>query len=233
MDPQGGLYTFRDGTYEEVKLLDVARTSPTGGSLIHVSAMVFNERLNTLWAIFETSIGNQTMAIGPDGQATPLANDTGDAKQDLSQSRSTQFIYGTDTDDDLDVLNNVTGQTSPYTDDMGFIAATGNALTFVGESLFLASGQALWMVDAFSGTPTPSTSLSIIEAPPGFGNFIVRSMTTRPSDNQVFAMVEQVSTSSTTTWLATLDPASGHIALLTPTRVALDGLAWVPASYFP
>ena len=235
VDAQGGLYELGNGGQTETKLLDV-KFERGGTPLVNVGGMVFNERQKKLWAVAEQVAGtapiNVVAAVGPDGQATRVAEDDGDIYQDLAQSRITQAIFSTDDDNDLDIVNNVHGRSSDYADDMGTFAETGNALTFIAEDLYLASGQTLWWIDSFSGRPTVAAALSVVDAPAGLEAFIVVSMTARPGDNRVFALVAQSAAPGAPTWIAILDPASGQITLVAQTSIAMDGLAWVPVNYF-
>ncbi len=232
-DAAGGLYAFGSGTEAEVKLMDLTFEGTAASPV--VGAMVYNERTSALWVgvqNFGSETTNIVFSVGQQGSTTQLAANDEDHFQDFAQARASQALLVTDDDDDLYVLNNVSGRAFEYTAEVGSLAETGNALTFVGEDLFLASGQTLWMLDPFSGKPTLVGQLSVLEPPPGFGAFVVVSMTTRPSDGQVFAMVAESPAAGAATWLATVDQTTAQITLLTATSVPMDGLAWVPEGYF-
>jgi hypothetical protein len=237
-DGQGGVYTLDDQDGSEVRVTELAVETPGGGPLNPIEAMVFNERLDRLWASAQTldetgtEFVNLLIEIAPGGTTSVVSEDDGDPYRDFAQARRTQLIFGTDDDDDLDVIGNVGGRSTSYTDDMEVIAETGNALAFVGDDLFLASGQELWSVDVFSGTPTRVGSLSVVEPPAGLEGFLVVSMTPRPSDGQLFALVAESELPGASTWLATLDPGSARLTLITQTSVPMDGLTWLPEDYF-
>ena len=165
-DAQGGLYAFGSDSEREVKLADLTFEGTTGSPF--VEAMVFNERVSALWvgvqnADFEAT--NIVFSVGPDGRTTRLDTNDEDHFRDFAQARTSQAILVTDDDDDLYILNNTSGRASEYTDDVGVIAETGNALTFADDDLLLASGQTMWKLDPFSGQATLVGQLSVLDPP--------------------------------------------------------------------
>ncbi|MEM1023017.1 MAG: hypothetical protein AAGD10_09960 [Myxococcota bacterium] len=237
-DAQGALYLLGadEGSERQVATIDVE--TPGTAPLGPIDGMVFNERLGQLWLSAQTLDAegsadiNLLVSVDENGMAFAVAEDDGDRRFDLAQSRRSQLIMASDDDDDLDVVGSIDGQASPYADDIESIAETGNGLAFAGDDLLLASGQELWSIDPFSGTPTLISDLTIENPPTSVADFLVVSMTARPADDQLFVLLAEDASEGAATHVGRLDGRSGVITLVRQTSVPMDGLSWLPANYF-
>jgi hypothetical protein len=128
-------------------------------------------------------------------------------------------------------ISNTTGVAVQFAYDIGDIAEYGNALTFVGSTLYLASERDLWTIDTFSGMPTWVAEFSF-SGFPGIDSYNILSMTTRPSDNKVFAILRDNSPDPRVTHLCTINVATGLVTNIGQNSNSLDGITWVPADYF-
>ncbi|MEM8885996.1 MAG: hypothetical protein AAGD14_18170 [Planctomycetota bacterium] len=240
---EGVLYGFNRQTGEDTALgsttVDLGEGS---GPLNNVNSMIFNERIGVLFAFRddeEVQIPNtdESMfvpsfcaSIAGSG-ATTLIGEVNGPFLGAAQRRSNLDIFTIDQDDDISFVNNETCVSTDYSDDIDSIAEEGNALTFVGNNLYLASGTVLWMLDTFSGNPTFVTGLSISsDGEPTSDGFEVVSMTTWPADNTVYVLVRDLQSGNTS--IGTLNIQSGGIDVLRETSTPMDGLCWVPAGYF-
>ena len=63
-------------------------------------------------------------------------------------------------------------------------------------------------------------------------DYNIISMTTRPSDNTVFAILMDQESGGQDTYLCTINMATGAVTNIGPTGIRVAGIAWVPVGYF-
>ncbi len=235
----GGVYSLNTSTGSASLIVGTPISGGgTGEVLTHVSSLVYNEEVSRLWAGTGGQADNygSIYRIDASGLATFLADDTdeADAIAGLTQHRATRSIFGMEGDhDDVLAINNLTGTALEFADSIGDINESGNALTFVGDRLYLASGEELLELDTFSGEPTKVADLTLTGFPSSTDvDFNIISMTTRPSDNTVFAILMDQENSGKNTYLCTINLSTGLVTNIGPTGPRVGGIAWVPVGYF-
>jgi len=221
-----------------------------------ISSMIYNEETETLWAGIggDQSFGASIFTIEGNCLATQIADNSDEAfaHPGLAQRRSDRAIFGMpgDGDEDLLFINPLSGVAVEFAEDIddyadtGDMDAIGNGMTFVGEDLYLITERTLWQIDDFTGAPTfiadctlddgsgPIRSIDLFERPR------VVSMTTRPSDKKVFAILrldqdlELAQTGGRRFFLVEVNVLSGLLTVRGQLEIDLDGLAWVPNDYF-
>ena len=164
--------------------------------------------------------------------------DSVSAHPSLAQRRTDLIVFGMEGEaDDLDdmiFVDNMTGTSSRYTETVAQISGRGQGLTFVGETLYLASGMELYTIDLFTGRATLVADMTLTGFATGNGlqNPRIASMTTRPSDNQVFGILKEGSSSAAISFLVSINVGTGLVTNIGQTEEILDGITWVPADYF-
>ena len=125
--------------------------------------------------------------------------------------------------------------------------STGRGLTFVGNTLYIVERDVLYTVDSNNGSATSRGALTLLGFPaPAPTSFALVSMTTRASDNAIFAILQVQGGSGggargQPAYLVRVDPLAvtaqlvGRLSFIDDgisVDVTLDGLAFVPSSLF-
>ena len=229
----GGLFSLDATTGSQTPLLLQNLSEVT-----HISSAVFNEKLDRFWVGTgdNSNLDGSIVSIAADGTTVLVADNDViiNAHPGLAQNRWDRIIVGMEgDDDDLYVINNMTGVAVEIAHNVADTADSGNAVTYVGQQLYLAAGQTLYRVDGFTGAATVVAQLTLQgDGASGIEAFNIGSMTTRPSDDKVFCVVKDKSDGLIATWFASIDVTNGNVQLIAENQGLLDGLAWVPAGYF-
>jgi hypothetical protein len=238
----GGLYLIHAVTGATSNIGTMFIDQPSN-VLYGVSSMFFNESTNSLWA----GTGGKALSrasiydVGSDLVATFKANndDEASAHPGLAQRRTDGLILGFrgDVTGDLLAVSPTSGVAVKYADDVpGDVAFRGVGITFVDQRCYVAAGIDLLEIDPFSGTPKSQKRISLIGFPTGDGQiegFDILSMTTRPSDDKVFAILRSTAGQgdSRPRFLCSINVGTATATNIEALTMPLDGLTWVPADY--
>jgi hypothetical protein len=243
IDRDGSIYELDPETGDATFLLETERSGGIitsvvkgAGPLDYVSSMLYNEETGTLWAGTGRYSDQEAciFSISPNGIATLLADNYQEfySHPGMAQRRSDHVIFGTEgqNSDDLLLIDDSTGVATMFAESLDTVSKGGMGLTFVGENLYLAAREQLWMINTSNGAPTLVADMTFVGLPTSSGRSRLPSMTTRPSDNQVFAIYRYYEYELT--HLCRVNVNTGVVTNIGELPGEIDGLAWVPADYF-
>jgi hypothetical protein len=243
-DRIGDIYTINETTGVETLIIPTTTQNSTGTmvSVGVVSSMLYVESTQLWWL---GTGGNAEcdgciQTLNPTtGVATTLRSTVADrGVSGLAAHPTTGAIYTWESDSTnrLYGLDATTAVVDSLFTGLG-IPSGGTGTTFSADgTLYVVGGDELWTIDLVTGVDTYIGTTTFVGFPAFVGgNQSIGSMTTRPSDGQVFGILKDGGGISNiqVTYLVTVDLTTAAITNVGSQTELMDGLAFVPTTLLP